>query len=138
MADTTSLDETVERFVSDDFEGFADLIPVAAGHDLMRKGKQDLTVIRMTTGPISILLKGADNLPRWTFRWNGKSRAGSGREASTTLKKSQHSFINTLDFIALARHTDSGDSYERPGLPEGRTRRHIPRPLVTWSSPKPD
>lgn len=52
MADIISLHDAVKQFVSDGdtvaLEGFTHLIPTAAGHEIIRQGKKDLTLVRMT------------------------------------------------------------------------------------------
>ncbi|HWV11244.1 MAG TPA: CoA-transferase, partial [Pseudomonas sp.] len=48
MAEIISLGEAVQRFVNDGdtvaLEGFTHLIPTAAGHEIIRQGKKDLTL----------------------------------------------------------------------------------------------
>ncbi len=55
MAEVTSLREAVAALVDDGdsvaIEGFTHLIPFAAGHELLRQGRTDLELIRMTPGP---------------------------------------------------------------------------------------
>ena len=55
MAELTSLAEAVSALVHDGdtvaLEGFTHLIPQAAGHELIRQGRRDLTLVRMTPGP---------------------------------------------------------------------------------------
>ena len=52
MAELLGLDEAVRELVNDGdsvaLEGFTHLIPFSAGHELIRQGKRDLTLIRMT------------------------------------------------------------------------------------------
>ncbi len=52
MAEFMSLAEAVRRQVRDGdsiaLEGFTHLIPYAAGHEIIRQGRRDLTLIRMT------------------------------------------------------------------------------------------
>ena len=52
MAEILSLRDAISRFVhSGDslaLEGFTHLIPFAAGHEIIRQGITDLTLIRMT------------------------------------------------------------------------------------------
>ncbi len=47
-----SMREAVAAFVHDgdtvSLEGFTHLIPTAAGHEIIRQGRRDLTVVRMT------------------------------------------------------------------------------------------
>jgi len=52
MAEILALRDAVKRFVNDGdtvaLEGFTHLIPTAAGHEIIRQGKKDLTLVRMT------------------------------------------------------------------------------------------
>ena len=52
MAQITSLSEAIGELVRDGqtaaMEGFTHLIPHAAGHEVIRQGKRDLTLVRMT------------------------------------------------------------------------------------------
>ena len=52
MTTLTSLSEAIADLVHDGdtvaLEGFTHLIPVAAGHEIIRQGRRDLTVVRMT------------------------------------------------------------------------------------------
>ena len=52
MAELTSLAEAVAELVHDGdtvaLEGFTHLIPYAAGHEIIRQGRRDLTLVRMT------------------------------------------------------------------------------------------
>ena len=57
MAEILSLHDAVKQFVNDGdtvaLEGFTHLIPTAAGHEIIRQGKKDLTLVRMTPDPVS-------------------------------------------------------------------------------------
>ena len=52
MAEVVSLSEGVKELVRDGdsvaLEGFTHLIPFAAGHEIVRQGRKDLELIRMT------------------------------------------------------------------------------------------
>ena len=52
VAELLALDEAVARLVHDGdtmaMEGFTHLIPHAAGHEIIRQGRRDLHVVRMT------------------------------------------------------------------------------------------
>src|ERR671936_2498479 len=52
MAEFVSLREAIGKLVHDGnrvtLEGFTHLIPFAAGHELLRQGRRDLELIRMT------------------------------------------------------------------------------------------
>ncbi len=81
MADVTMLKEAVEAAVHDGdtvaLEGFTHLIPVAAGHEIIRQGKRDLTLVRMTPDIIYDQLIGAGCASRLIFSWGGNPGVGS-------------------------------------------------------------
>src|SRR6188768_4170211 len=59
------------------FEGFTHLIPVAAGHEVIRQGRRDLTVVRMTPDIIYDQLIGAGCVRKLVFSWGGNPGVGS-------------------------------------------------------------
>lgn len=81
MADLTSLSEGVDRLVSDGdmvaLEGFTHLIPVEAGHEVIRQGKRDLTLVRMTPDIVYDRLIGAGCARKLVFSWGGNPGVGS-------------------------------------------------------------
>ena len=81
MAEILSLREAVRRFVHDGdsvaLEGFTHLIPTAAGHELIRQGRKDLTLIRMTPDLVYDLLIGAGCAKKLVFSWGGNPGVGS-------------------------------------------------------------
>jgi glutaconate CoA-transferase subunit A len=58
-------------------EGFTHLIPHAAGHELIRQGKRDLTVIRMTPDVVYDQLIGMGCARKLVFSWGGNPGVGS-------------------------------------------------------------
>jgi glutaconate CoA-transferase subunit A len=58
-------------------EGFTHLIPFAAGHEIIRQGRRDLHLIRMTPDLIYDQLIGAGCAARLTFSWGGNPGVGS-------------------------------------------------------------
>jgi glutaconate CoA-transferase subunit A len=81
MAAILSLHEAVKQFVNDGdivaLEGFTHLIPAAAGHELIRQRKKDLTLVRMTPDLIYDQLIGAGCAKRLVFSWGGNPGVGS-------------------------------------------------------------
>jgi len=81
MAQWVSLTEAVAAHVHDgDFvalEGFTHLIPFAAGHEIIRQGKRNLSLVRMTPDLIYDQLIGAGCAARLTFSWGGNPGVGS-------------------------------------------------------------
>ena len=58
-------------------EGFTHLIPHAAGHELIRQGRRELTLIRMTPDVIYDQLIGMGCASRLVFSWGGNPGVGS-------------------------------------------------------------
>jgi glutaconate CoA-transferase subunit A len=58
-------------------EGFTHLIPFAAGHEIIRQSRRDLTVIRMTPDVIYDQLIGAGCVSKLIFSWGGNPGVGS-------------------------------------------------------------
>jgi glutaconate CoA-transferase, subunit A len=58
-------------------EGFTHLIPHAAGHELIRLGRRDLSLIRMTPDVVYDQLIGAGCARKLTFSWGGNPGVGS-------------------------------------------------------------
>jgi len=81
MAEIASLSEAVAEFVRDGdtlaLEGFTHLIPHAAGHELIRQGRRDLRLIRMTPDVIYDQLIGVGCARRLVFSWGGNPGVGS-------------------------------------------------------------
>ncbi len=81
MAEIVSLADAIAAAVHDGdavaMEGFTHLIPFAAGHEVIRQGRRDLTLIRMTPDVIYDQLIGAGCAARLVFSWGGNPGAGS-------------------------------------------------------------
>ena len=81
MADLLSLSEAVSTFVrSGDtvaLEGFTHLIPFAAGHEIIRQGIADLTLIRMTPDLLYDQMIGCGCAKKLVFSWGGNPGVGS-------------------------------------------------------------
>ena len=81
MATITTLHEAVASLVHDGdtvaLEGFTHLIPFAAGHELIRQGRRDLRLVRMTPDLIYDQLIGAGCAASLRFSWGGNPGVGS-------------------------------------------------------------
>ncbi len=81
MAEIVPLADAVAGLVSDGdtvaLEGFTHLIPHAAGHELVRQGRRDLTLVRMTPDVIYDQLIGAGCARELVFSWGGNPGVGS-------------------------------------------------------------
>ena len=81
MAEILPLGEAVRELVHDGdvvaLEGFTHLIPYAAGHELMRQGRRDLTLVRMTPDVVYDQLIGMGCARKLVFSWGGNPGVGS-------------------------------------------------------------
>lgn len=81
MADVVSLREAVASLVHDGdsvaLEGFTHLIPFAAGHELIRQRRRNLTLVRMTPDLIYDQMIGMGCASRLVFSWGGNPGVGS-------------------------------------------------------------
>ena len=81
MAELVCLAEGVAELVHDGdtvaLEGFTHLIPFAAGHEIIRQGRRDLTLVRMTPDIVYDQLIGAGCARPLVFSWGGNPGVGS-------------------------------------------------------------
>jgi glutaconate CoA-transferase subunit A len=76
-----TLNDAVEQHVHDGdqvaLEGFTHLIPFAAGHEIIRQGRRNLTLIRMTPDLIYDQMIGMGTARKLVFSWGGNPGVGS-------------------------------------------------------------
>ncbi len=76
-----TLQNAISEYVKDGdqvaLEGFTHLIPFAAGHEIIRQGRRDLTLIRMTPDLIYDQMIGMGLARRLIFSWGGNPGVGS-------------------------------------------------------------
>jgi glutaconate CoA-transferase subunit A len=81
MSRVTTLRDAVAELVHDGdtvaLEGFTHLIPHAAGHEIIRQGRRDLHLVRLTPDVVYDQLIGAGCATRLTFSWGGNPGVGS-------------------------------------------------------------
>jgi glutaconate CoA-transferase subunit A len=81
VAEIVSLGDAVEGLVQDGdvvaVEGFTHLIPHAAGHEIVRRGRHDLTLVRMTPDVVYDQLIGMGCAQKLVFSWGGNPGVGS-------------------------------------------------------------
>ena len=81
MAEIVSLAEAIAANIHDGdtvaMEGFTHLIPHAAGHEVIRQRRRDLTLVRMTPDVIYDQLIGAGCARKLVFSWAGNPGVGS-------------------------------------------------------------
>jgi glutaconate CoA-transferase, subunit A len=81
LAEILSLRDAIESLVADGqtvaLEGFTHLIPHAAGHEIVRQRRRDLTLVRMTPDVIYDQLIGSGCARKLVFSWGGNPGVGS-------------------------------------------------------------
>jgi glutaconate CoA-transferase, subunit A len=81
MAELTTLGEAVAELVHDGdvvaLEGFTHLIPFAAGHEVLRQGRVDLELVRMTPDVLYDQMVGVGAARKLTFSYAGNPGVGS-------------------------------------------------------------
>ena len=81
MAEFLTLPEAVSRYVHDGdtvvLEGFTHLIPYAAGHEIIRQGRRELELIRMTPDVLYDQMLGVGAARKLVFSWGGNPGVGS-------------------------------------------------------------
>ena len=81
MVEFLSLSQAIAAFVHDGdvvaMEGFTHLIPFAAGHEVIRQRRRDLTLVRMTPDILYDQLIGMGAARKIVFSWGGNPGIGS-------------------------------------------------------------
>jgi len=81
MAELVGLAEGIQALVRDGdtvaLEGFTHLIPVHAGQEIIRQGRRDLTLVRMTPDIVYDQMIGAGCARKLVFAWGGNPGVGS-------------------------------------------------------------
>ena len=81
MTEFLPLRDAIAKYVADGaclaLEGFTHLIPFAAGHELIRQGRRNLHLVRMTPDLIYDQLIGVGAARKLTFSWGGNPGVGS-------------------------------------------------------------
>jgi glutaconate CoA-transferase subunit A len=81
MGEVITLQRAIADLVTDGdtvaLEGFTHLIPMAAGHEIIRQRRRDLTLVRMTPDIIYDQLIGAGCARKLIFSWAGNPGVGS-------------------------------------------------------------
>jgi glutaconate CoA-transferase subunit A len=76
-----TLEEAIADLVRDGdtvaLEGFTHLIPYAAGHEIVRQGRRELTLVRMTPDVLHDQLIGMGCARKLVFSWGGNPGVGS-------------------------------------------------------------
>lgn len=119
MARISSLEEAVATHVRDGqtiaLEGFTHLIPFAAGHEIIRQQRRDLTLVRMTPDLVYDQMVGMGCARRLVFSFVGNPGVGSLRRVRDAV---EHGWPTGLELVehshaAMAAAWDAGAA----GLP---------------------
>ncbi len=106
MAEIVTLAQAIAATVRDGdtvaMEGFTHLIPHAAGHEVIRQGRRDLTLVRMTPDIIYDQLIGAGCARKLVFSWAGNPGVGSLHRFRDAV---EHSWPRPLE---LEEHSHAG------------------------------
>jgi glutaconate CoA-transferase subunit A len=106
VADIVALADGVAALVSDGdtvaLEGFTHLIPVEAGHEILRQGRRDLTLVRMTPDIVYDRMIGAGCARKLVFSWGGNPGVGSLHRLRDAV---EHDWPRPL---ALEEHSHAG------------------------------
>jgi glutaconate CoA-transferase subunit A len=106
MAEITSLDEAIAGLVVDGssiaLEGFTHLIPMAAGHEIIRQERRDLTLIRMTPDLVYDQMIGMGCARKLVFSWGGNPGVGSLHRLRDAV---EHGYPQPLE---LEEHSHAG------------------------------
>jgi glutaconate CoA-transferase, subunit A len=91
MAEVTGLTEAMAALVHDGdavaIEGFTHLIPFAAGHELIRQGRRDLELIRMTPDLVYDQMIGMGCARKLVFSYAGNPGVGSLHRVRDAIEK---------------------------------------------------
>lgn len=127
MAEFTSLSRAVEDLVPDRsvlaLEGFTHLIPFAAGHEVIRQQRRELTLVRMTPDVIYDQMIGMGCARRLVFSWGGNPGVGSLHRLRDAV---EHDYPGPLE---IEEHTHAGMAARyaagASGLPFGVVRGYL-------------
>ncbi len=127
MSEFLSLSDAIARHVHDGdtvaLEGFTHLIPFAAGQEIIRQGRRDLTLVRMTPDLVYDQLIGAGCVAKLAFSWGGNPGVGSLHRMRDAI---QHGWPRSIE---IDEHSHAGMA-ERwragaAGLPFGVLRGYV-------------
>jgi len=108
MALADAVAETVRDGDTVAMEGFTHLIPYAAGHEVIRQGRRDLTLIRMTPDILYDQMIGMGCAARLKFSWGGNPGVGSLHRMRDAV---ENAWPRTLD-LEEHSHAAMASAYE--------------------------
>lgn len=106
MAEITTLAEAIATTVHDGdtvaLEGFTHLIPFAAGHEIVRQQRRDLTLVRLTPDVLYDQMIGMGVARRLVFSWGGNPGVGSLHRFRDAI---EHGWPHTIE---IEEHSHAG------------------------------
>ena len=106
MAEILDLKSAVERLVHDGdcvaLEGFTHLIPFAAAHEIIRQGRSELTLVRLTPDLVFDQMIGMGCAQALVFSWGGNPGVGSLHRLRDAI---EHGWPRPLD---IDEHSHAG------------------------------
>jgi len=135
MAEIVPLADAVRELVHDGdvvaLEGFTHLIPQAAGHELIRQERRELTLVRMTPDVIYDQLIGMGCARKLVFSWGGNPGVGSLHRLRDAV---EHDWPTPLE---LEEHSHAGMAAAyaagASNLPFGLVRGYEGTDLAQWT-----
>ena len=107
-------------------EGFTHLISFAAGHEIIRQGRRDLTLIRMTPDLIYDQIIGMGGAKKMVFSWGGNPGVGS-------LHRFRDAVQNSWPFpLELEEHSHAGMANRYVAGASGLPFAPLNRSLLVW------
>ncbi|WP_409464974.1 CoA transferase subunit A [Amycolatopsis sp. GA6-003] len=105
---TMTMRDAIAAFVADGatvaLEGFTHLIPTAAGHEIIRQGRTDLTIARMTADVVTDQLIAGGCVRRLVSSFVGNSTAGSLGELRRRVEAGQLEFEEYSHYGMICRY----------------------------------
>src|SRR5947209_3202851 len=139
MAEIVSLAEGVRELVHDGdsvaLEGFTHLIPFAAGHELLRQGRQELELIRMTPDVLYDQMVGMGVARKLVFSYGGNPGVGSLHRFRDAI---EHGWPRPIE-IEEHSHAGMASAYAAgaAGMPCALLRGYLGTDLVTRTRVEP-
>jgi glutaconate CoA-transferase, subunit A len=136
VAQIVPLADAVAQLVHDGdtvaLEGFTHLIPVAAGQEIIRQRRRDLTLVRMTPDIVYDQLIGAGSARKLVFSWGGNPGVGSLHRFRDAV---EHAWPGPLQ---LEEHSHAGMANRyvagASGLPFAVLRGYVGTDLASWTT----
>jgi glutaconate CoA-transferase subunit A len=139
MAQLVSLPDAIRELVADGdsvaLEGFTHLIPFAAGHELLRQGRRDLVLIRMTPDILYDQMIGIGAARKLVFSYGGNPGVGSLHRFRDAI---EHGWPRPLE-IEEHSHAGMANAYAAgaAGLPCGLLRGYVGTDLMAHTRVAP-